>query len=66
MAHQDANRAPRLILKEREAARALSLSVALLRRLRAAGKGPRVVWLSTRRLGYRLRDLEAWTDSLAA
>ena len=49
-----------LVLSEREAARRLSLSPAQLRRLREAGTGPRAIWLSHRRLGYRLADLRAW------
>jgi hypothetical protein len=36
------------------------------RQLKAAARPTRVVWLSTRRLGYRLRDLAASTDSRAA
>lgn len=48
------------MLTPRAAAAALGLSETTLRRLRAAGTGPRMLRLSDRRLGYRREDLEAW------
>ena len=48
MPHRDATCAPPVIWNEREAAYAPSLSAMQLRRLSVVGKGPRVVWLSTR------------------
>jgi predicted DNA-binding transcriptional regulator AlpA len=46
-----------------EAADVSNFSVATLRRRIADGAGPRVVRLSTRRVGIRLRDLRAWLDA---
>jgi predicted DNA-binding transcriptional regulator AlpA len=53
------------IISEKEAAEACGISVATLRRTVAAGKGPSVIRLSERRIGYRLRDLRIWLDSNA-
>lgn len=52
-----------VVITEAEAARALSLSLSTLRRLRKAGQGPRCVRLSARRLGYRRDDLAAWLEA---
>jgi len=49
-----------LVISERQAARLLSLSPSKLRELRGRGLAPPAVWLSERRLGYRLADLRAW------
>jgi predicted DNA-binding transcriptional regulator AlpA len=46
-----------------EAAQASCLSIATLRRRLAEGAGPRVVRLSERRIGIRVRDLKAWLDA---
>ena len=48
-----------LVVMESEAARALSLSVRSLQRLRVDGAGPPYIQLGPRRIGYRLADLEA-------
>jgi predicted DNA-binding transcriptional regulator AlpA len=53
----------KLIVSEAEAASMLCLSKRTLQRLRADGSGPAAVQLTERRLGYRLEDLEAWTQS---
>ena len=46
-----------------EAAQASCLSIATLRRRLAEGAGPRIVRLSERRVGIRVRDLKAWIDA---
>jgi predicted DNA-binding transcriptional regulator AlpA len=43
-----------------ETAKWLGLSYSTLRRILAAGKGPRVVQLSARRLGMRRRNRREW------
>ena len=48
------------VMKLRTACEAASLSVSTMRRLIAAGRGPRVIKLSDRRIGVRRIDLEAW------
>jgi predicted DNA-binding transcriptional regulator AlpA len=53
------------IINERQAAQACGISVATLRRAVAAGRGPLVIRLSTRRIAYRIRDLLAWIDDNA-
>lgn len=49
-----------IVLSEREAAQLISLSPSQLRRLRNEGKGPRSFWLTDRRLGYRVAEIEIW------
>jgi len=49
-----------LIVSEREAARLLGLDKSTLRRRRKSGDGPPAIWVTDRRLGYRLADLRAW------
>jgi predicted DNA-binding transcriptional regulator AlpA len=51
------------VMNEREAAAACGIHVSTLRRTVAAGKGPAVIRLSDRRIGYRIRDLRAWLDA---
>ena len=46
----------------REAAELANVSVATLRRRIADGTGPRVVRMSTRRVGVRDSDFAAWLD----
>jgi hypothetical protein len=55
-----------IIVSERAAAAALSLSPSQLRKMRTEGKAPPAIWLSDRRLGYRWRDLLAWADAQPA
>jgi predicted DNA-binding transcriptional regulator AlpA len=50
------------VVTEARAAEILGFSVDTLRRIRARGEGPRRLQLSARRVGYRLRDLQAWLD----
>lgn len=52
-----------IVVSERDAATMIGLSPSALRRKRNDGKGPRAIWLSGRRLGYRVTELEAWIDS---
>ena len=52
-----------LAVSEAEAARRVSLSPTQLRRLRERGEGPPARWLSDRRIGYLVKDLEAWLES---
>jgi hypothetical protein len=39
------------------------VSVATLRRLIKAGRGPRVTWMSSRRCGIRIRHGREWLDA---
>jgi predicted DNA-binding transcriptional regulator AlpA len=50
------------VVDERTAAQACGISVATLRRAVAAGKGPAVIRLSERRIGYRPKDLRVWLN----
>ena len=54
------------ILSAKQAAELLGLSVATFRRLHWSGRLPAPVQLSTRRIGWKLRDLLAYTDHAAA
>jgi predicted DNA-binding transcriptional regulator AlpA len=65
-AYPVANHGPLAVVSENEAARLLSVSVSTLRRLRRRGLAPRVVFLSERRLGYRIGDLEQWLEARAS
>ena len=49
-----------------EAAKVSCLSIATLRRRLAKGVGPRIVRLSERRVGIRVRDLKTWIDNNTA
>jgi predicted DNA-binding transcriptional regulator AlpA len=51
------------IITQEQAAEVCDLHQATLKRLRAAGKGPPVIRLSEKRIGYRVRDLRAWLDA---
>jgi len=55
-----ANDEYRLVLSEGEAAKALSLSVSTLRRMRKEGNGPRFLGVSEGRVGYTREALEGW------
>ena len=60
-----------VVISERDAASMCNVSISHFRRLRKAGQAPRHVMLGTRRIGYRLKDVEAWieerlSDGLAA
>jgi hypothetical protein len=46
--------------------RRIGVSEATGRRLLASGKGPRITWLSTRRMGVRERHHVEWLDARAA
>jgi predicted DNA-binding transcriptional regulator AlpA len=50
------------VVTEAKAAEILGFSVDTLRRIRVRGEGPPRLQLSPRRVGYRLRDLQAWLD----
>lgn len=49
---------------EQEAARALHVSVSLLRKWRREGKGPKFVRLEQRLIRYDLADLRSWLSAL--
>lgn len=51
------------VLRLAEACAAARMSVRTMRRLREAGRGPRVVHLSDRLIGVRRADLDAWLES---
>jgi predicted DNA-binding transcriptional regulator AlpA len=48
------------VVSETVAAKLIGLSVDTLRRACMRGEGPPRLRLSPRRVGYRLRDLDAW------
>jgi predicted DNA-binding transcriptional regulator AlpA len=48
------------LLKQREAAQALSLSPRSMERMRCEGTGPKYVRLSRGRIAYREEDLREW------
>jgi excisionase family DNA binding protein len=48
------------VLKKREAAKIAGISISTLERLIAAGKGPRVLRMSARRVAIRKTDLDVW------
>ncbi len=50
----------RLLLRQSEAAQALSLSVRSMERMRCEGTGPKFVRLSRGRIAYREEDLREW------
>jgi excisionase family DNA binding protein len=47
-------------LRKHEAAKIAGIGLSTLERLIAAGKGPKVLRMSTRRVAIRRVDLEAW------
>lgn len=51
------------LLPTREAAALLGFSVTYMRKLRAIGKGPPFVRLSSRYVAYRVVDLKAWVHA---
>lgn len=53
------------VLRLPEACAVARMSVRTMRRLREAGRGPRVVRLSDRLIGVRRVDLDAWLESRA-
>ncbi|TXN26876.1 helix-turn-helix domain-containing protein [Methylobacterium sp. WL19] len=53
----------RHVVPFQSAARELGLSPATLRRLCKEGIGPTLLQISTRRLGVRRGDLDAWVES---
>ena len=58
MAFGDAQNNP--VLRLKDAARYVGVCTKTLRNLCAAGKGPRLLRISTNCLGIRQKDLEAW------
>lgn len=48
------------ILSPRDASNYIGVSQFTLANWRVQGKGPRFIRLSTRKIGYRMTDLEAW------
>jgi len=50
------------VLNEREASKFCGFSPATLRRRVDSGTGPKVLRLSSHRIGYRVRDLKVWLD----
>jgi hypothetical protein len=58
---------PVLVVSEREAARMYGMSPSSMQRLRASQDGPPpYVRLTEGRIGYRVRDLEAWLETRLA
>lgn len=53
------------VVSPRQAARLMNLSQDTLRRLHRQGRGPPRLSLSTRRKGYRIRDLREYLESCA-
>lgn len=54
---------PGALITRRAAADFLGVSERLLERKALDGSGPPFVRISVRRLGYRVRDLEAWLEA---
>lgn len=54
------------VLSARQGAELLGISLATFRRMHWSGRLPAPVQLSTRRIGWKLRDLLAYADSCAA
>lgn len=52
----------RIVLRFADACEAAGVSINTMRRLVKAGRGPRVVRLSERRIGIRRSDLDAWIE----
>lgn len=55
-----------VMMTSREVAAALKVTPSTLCRWRATGKGPRVYWLSPDSPRYRLADVVAWLEEVAA
>jgi predicted DNA-binding transcriptional regulator AlpA len=51
------------VVNETDAAKFCGCSRDTIRRRIKAGNGPPVIRLSTKRIGYRIRDLRAWLDA---
>ncbi|KMO19761.1 helix-turn-helix transcriptional regulator [Methylobacterium indicum] len=49
-----------VVVSFRDACREAGVSISTMRRKMAAGDGPRVIYLSTRRIGIRRGDLRRW------
>lgn len=56
----------RIVLRLDEACAEARMSTRTMRRLREAGRGPRVVRISDRLIGVRRADLDAWLESRTA
>jgi predicted DNA-binding transcriptional regulator AlpA len=54
------------VITKREAAKISGISECTLDRRIKAGDGPRVVRLSARRVGIRVRDLKVWIEANAS
>jgi len=50
------------VLNEREASKFCGFSTSTLRRRIDGGTGPKILRLSSKRIGFRVRDLKAWLD----
>ncbi|WP_370692842.1 helix-turn-helix transcriptional regulator [Methylobacterium sp.] len=59
----DISIADRIVLRFADACGVAGVSINTMRRLVTAGRGPRVVRLSERRIGIRRSDLDAWIES---
>jgi predicted DNA-binding transcriptional regulator AlpA len=53
------------VLSEGETAKVIGVSTDTLRRMAQRGEAPPRLELSTRRIGYRVRDIAAWLDARA-
>jgi predicted DNA-binding transcriptional regulator AlpA len=57
---------PDRVISEALAAEFLGISHDTLKRMHAAGKGPRRIRVSDRRVGYKLSELKAYVDRRVA
>ena len=55
-----ANVLPPAVLRPKEAAQYIGLSIATLARMRVDGTGPVFIQIHTRSIGYRREDLDDW------
>lgn len=51
------------VITKREAARIAGISQATFDRRVKSGEGPRIVRMSARRIGVRIRDLKSWIEA---
>ncbi|EIT87762.1 hypothetical protein A200_07553 [Parascardovia denticolens IPLA 20019] len=51
------------LLSARDVSEWTGLTVGHLAQLRYVGKGPRYIRLSSRRVAYRLKDVQAWLEA---
>lgn len=55
-----------MVIPKQQAAELMNLSPFTLHRLYRRGEGPKRIQLSTRRVGYRVRDIRAWLEAKAS